>query len=139
MSFEYGPVEFVLVGFDEDRPSGGVLDAIKNLIELGSIRLLDLVFVSRSTTGELTAIEIDDVSDEYGIGEIELEASGIAADEDVLLLASALEPGASAAIAVIELTWARELASRLDAAGGYVIHTERIPAPVVNAALAAVS
>ena len=40
------------------------------------------------------------------------------------------------AILAIELLWAKHLASRFAASGGVVLQTERIPAPVVNAALA---
>ena len=34
---------------------------------------------------------------------------------------------------MVEFTWARELASRLFDAGGSVVDSVRIPAPVVNA------
>ncbi|MGH3692212.1 MAG: DUF6325 family protein, partial [Microbacterium sp.] len=60
-------------------------------------------------------------------------AAGLAGDEDVEELADALAPGQSAAIVVLELTFARTLAQNLAAAGGQVLRSERVPAPVVNA------
>ncbi|WP_374193755.1 DUF6325 family protein [Glaciihabitans sp. dw_435] len=50
-SFTYGPVEFLLIAFNDDRPSPEVTGAITELIESETIRLLDLVVVSRSETG----------------------------------------------------------------------------------------
>ncbi|WP_411700824.1 DUF6325 family protein [Conyzicola sp.] len=135
--FTYGPVEFLLIAFDSDKPSGGILEAITELIESETINLLDLVFVSKGSDGTVTSVDIEDATDEYGFGTIELEATGLASDEDIQELADDLPPGTSAALLVVELLWAKKLATRLTAAGGFVVHSDRIPAPVVNAALAA--
>jgi uncharacterized membrane protein len=134
---EFGPIEFVLAEFDREAPNAAVVEGIRDLVENGTIRLLDLVLVSRGVDGLVVATEIEDVSDEYGFGSIELEASGIAADEDIQELATAIPPGSSALLAVVELLWAKKLAAALAASDGFVVHTERVPAPVVNAALAA--
>jgi hypothetical protein len=134
--FEYGPVDLYLVGFEGDRPGPGVLEAIAELIEGGEIRLLDLLIISRSNDGEVSVVEFDDVSDEYGFGTVELEAVGLVADDDALELAQGIPPGMSGALLAVELLWAKRLASRFAESGGMVLQTERIPAPVVNAALA---
>ena len=73
---EFGPVELVLATFEGDRPKAGVLDAILDLADAGTVRLLDLVYVTRSDEGEIDWIEIDEAGIE--IGEIELAATGIA-------------------------------------------------------------
>ena len=135
--FTYGPVEFLLIAFDSDKPSPGILEAITELIESSTINLLDLVVVTKGLDGTVTSVDIEDATDEYGFGTIELEATGLASDEDIQELANDLPPGTAAALLVIELVWAKNLASRLTEAGGFVVHTDRIPAPVVNAALAA--
>ena len=137
--FDYGPVELLLVAFPDGGPTPAVLDAISELIESETIRLLDLVVVSRSSTGEVTAVDIEDVGDEYGFGTVELEASGLASDDDIRELAEDLPLGSSAALLVVEMLWAKKLANRMSQAGGFVVHTDRIPALVVNAALAALA
>ncbi|WP_431245791.1 DUF6325 family protein [Leifsonia xyli] len=131
--FEYGPAEFVVAQFDTDRPSPGVVQAILDLVENGTVRLLDLVFIERHDDGSVEIIELNEFGDEIGLTDITLEASGIAGDEDVEQIAEMLEPGTTGAVLVIEDLWAKELASRFFEAGGVVLHTERIPAPVVNA------
>jgi hypothetical protein len=128
---EFGPVELVLAAFEGDRPKAGVLDAILDLADAGTVRLLDLVYVTRSDDGEIDWVELDEAGIE--IGEIDLAASGLASHEDLEELSGRLPLGTSALLLVVELTWARELASRLFEADGFVVDSVRIPAPVVNA------
>lgn len=137
--FTYGPVELLLVAFEAEEPSPDIVEAIRELIEAETIRLLDLVVVERSLDDTLTVTDIEDVTDQYGFGEIELEATGIAPTADIEEMAALVEPGRSAALAVIEHVWAKKLASTVAQSGGYVVSTERIPASIVNAELAAIS
>lgn len=131
---EFGPVEFVLAAFEGDRPDAGVIDAIASLVEAGTVRLIDLVHVSRDDDGVIRFVEIDEAG--IGLGEIDLAAAGLASHEDVEQLGGGLPPGTSAVLLVVELLWAKHLASQLAQAGGYVVDSVRIPAPIVNAAIA---
>jgi hypothetical protein len=137
--FEYGPVEIFLIGFDGERPGQAVVDGILELIESDAVRLLDLLFVSRAQDDELTVLEFDEIADRYGLEGIEVVELGLAGEEDVNDLAEAIEPGTSAALLVVEHVWARKFAETLYRAGGRVLQTERIPAPVVNEVVAATS
>jgi hypothetical protein len=131
--FEYGPVEIFLIGFEGERPGPDVVNAIVELVNSGVVRLLDLLFVTRSyETGDVVVLEVDEVADAYGLPEFELLEVGIAGEEDVSDFADDLEPGTSAALLVVEHAWARNFAEALFNAGGAVLRTERIPAPVVN-------
>ena len=134
--FEYGPVELYLVGFEGDRPDDRTLAAISELIEGGEIRLIDLLVISRAEDGAVSFTDWEDVSEEFGFGDVALEVVGLVADEDVQELAQGIPPGMSGALLAIELLWAKRLASKFAASGGVVLRTERIPAPVVNAVLA---
>lgn len=134
--FEYGPAEFMVAQFDTDRPSAGVVQAILDLVESGTVRLLDLVFVERHPDGSVDIIELEQIGDEIGLADVTLDASGIAGDEDVQEIAELLEPGSTGAVLVIEHVWAKTLASRFFESGGVVLHSERIPAPVLNAVAA---
>jgi len=134
--FEYGPAEFIVAQFDNDRPSPGVVQAILDLVESGTVRLLDLLFVTRHADGGIDIVELEEIGDEIGMAGISLDAGGLAGAEDVDSIAELIEPGTTGAILVIEHLWARELASKFFQAGGLVVHSERIPAPVVNAVVA---
>lgn len=133
--FEFGPVDISVVSFAGDRPDDATIAAIEELIESGEIAVLDLLFVSRAANGDLTVTEFEDVGEEWGFTRIELPASGVIGDNDVDDLASMIEPGRSAAVIAIELLFAKRLTSRLAESGGLVLHSERIPAAVVNAVL----
>ena len=128
---EFGPVELVLAAFEGDTPKAGVLEAILDLADAGTVRLLDLVYVTRSDEGVIDWVEVDEAGIE--LGEIDLAASGLASHEDLEELSGRLPLGTSALLLVVELTWAKHLASRLLEADGYVVDSVRIPAPVVNA------
>ncbi|PXA67746.1 DUF6325 family protein [Cryobacterium arcticum] len=134
--FEYGPVEILLISFEGDRPGPALSEALLDLVEDKTITLLDLVFVARSEAGDLRIVEVEELPDRAELPDLELGELGLAGLEDVEELAGQLQPGSSAAVLVIELTWARRFSSVLAASGGAVLHHERIPAPIVNAVLA---
>jgi len=133
--FDYGPAEFIVARFDGDRPSDEFWSALVNLVATGTVRLLDLVFVSRSLSGEMEMMEYEDLGD----ASLTLEASGLTGSEDVDDVADLLEPGTSGAVIVLEHLWAKQLASTFFNTGGEVVYMERIPAPAVNALFAEVS
>jgi hypothetical protein len=135
VDFKYGPVELYLVGFEGERPSPGVFGALADLIEAGLVRLLDLVIISKSENGDLEIIEIEDEVDNFGLGDLELVALGLAGHEDIEEFAELIPPGASAVLLALELLYARHLASSVAASGGVVLRSERIPAPIVNAVI----
>jgi uncharacterized membrane protein len=128
----HGPIEYTLVAYPGERPDPAVVQAITDLIEEGAVRLIDAVIIARGEDGTVEVTEVEDLSDEFGFGTVELEASGITPGEDLAYFAESVEPGTSAALLVVELLWARKLASALDASGGAVIASERIPAALVD-------
>ena len=133
--FRYGPIELYLLGFEGERPDSGVVAALTELLESGTVRLLDIVLISKDANGEVTVTEVEDDTDVYGFGGVELGEVGIAADEDIDELAQLVPAGGSAALIAVELVYVRRLADRLAASGAVVLSAERIPAPIVNAIL----
>ncbi|MFE7195911.1 DUF6325 family protein [Microbacterium oxydans] len=131
--FRFGPAEFYLVGFEGPRPDPATFRALTDLVESGVVRLLDFVVLAKSETGKAEIVELEDDDGSLGLDDFEPIAAGLAGEEDVESLAASLAPGQSAALVVLELTFARALAQNLAAAGGQVLRTERVPAPVVNA------
>lgn len=131
--FRFGPVELYLVGLPGARPEPDTFRALKELIDRGTVRLLDFVLLTRGSDGELDITELGDDGEPLGLDGVPPIAAGLAGREDIEALAEAVPEGASAALVVLELAYARELAQSLAASGGEVLRTERVAAPVVNA------
>ncbi len=134
--FMLGPVELDVVLLESPGLPQAVLQALYEQVRNGTVRLVDLVVVSRSDAGELAFEDLD--PEEARLAGLDLLAPGLIGEEDVFELSEILPPGSGAAIVAFELAWARDLAEELARHGGVVAATERIPAPVVNAILDAV-
>lgn len=132
------PVEYLIIGFPGNRFSGEIMPALTELVEGGVIRIIDLVFVKKDADGEVTAFEFEDLQEaaELGFDQLDGEAGGLLSDEDLELAAAALAPDSSAALIVWEQRWAERIADAIRNAGGEIVAGERIPDPVVDAALA---
>lgn len=132
-----GPVEVIVVHFPGSEFNGEVAPALADAVEKGDIRLLDLVFVAKTAEDEIEIIELEDIEDD-DLGELAELVTGVVdllSDEDLDLLSEGLEVGSSMLAIVFEHAWAARLSSAVRASKGQVIMSERIPAPVVQAAL----
>ncbi len=136
-----GPVEITVVGFPGSQFSGEIAPAIKSLVDKGLIRIIDLAFIAKDDNGDVAFVEIDDLDSEVfsAFDGAATDVLGLLSEDDLAGLADALVPGSSAAAVVFEHTWAAELSSAVANSNGTVILNERIPAHVVQAALAAAS
>lgn len=132
------PVEYLIIGFPGNRFSGEIMPALTELVEGDVIRIIDLVFVKKDADGEVTAFEFEDLQEaaELGFDQLDGEAGGLLSEEDLELAAAALAPDSSAALIVWEQRWAERIADAIRNAGGEIVAGERIPDPVVDAALA---
>ena len=133
--FRFGPVEFYLVGFDGDRPDPSTFGALTDLVSKGVVRVLDFVLVTRTADGELEILEREEAEEPLTLDGLEPIVAGLASEDDVRALAEVVPPGRSAAVVVLELLFARTLAQAVAEAGGQVLRSERVPAPVVNAVM----
>lgn len=136
-----GPVEYVIVGFPGSHFRGEIVPTLAELIEAGTIRVLDVVFVKKDIHGDICMFEYDALDDLAGTGFAELEGavSGVLSDQDVIMAAEVLEPDTSAALIVFEHLWATRAAEAVRRAGGQVIPGERIPPEVIRSSLGEVA
>lgn len=143
---EFGPVQLLVIGFEDGKFSGEILAELRRLREHDIVRLIDLMFVARGEDGEFEAVEHSDLpSDEaeaFGAlagallglgaaGEEGAEAGAVAGAEavdergsvldpdDVWYLADEIPPGTSAGIALLEHRWAIPLRDAIERAGGH--------------------
>ncbi|MPY92099.1 MAG: hypothetical protein GEV08_03245 [Acidimicrobiia bacterium] len=129
-----GPVEYVVIGFPGNSFNGSIVPELSKLLDAGTIRLLDLVFITKDGNGDVLAVEFDEHEDLVSFGFLDGEVGGFIGDEDIAHAAEALEPDSSAALLVWEDTWATPLVEALRGSGGVLIEGSRIPHDLVEAA-----
>jgi Short C-terminal domain/Family of unknown function (DUF6325) len=110
---ELGPVEYLIISFPGNRFNGEITPAIADLVERGTIRILDLAFIIKDADGQTATFEYDELDEAAGFVDIDGEADGLFSDEDLQLAADALDPDSSALFIVWEDLWASELAKAL--------------------------
>ncbi|HET7052264.1 MAG TPA: DUF6325 family protein [Solirubrobacteraceae bacterium] len=135
---ELGPVDYVVVGFPADKAdfSGAMADELKKLMESGTVRVLDLLMVTKDEDGTVSVAELRDHDDSL-VGELrslEADLSLMLAVEDVERLGGDLELGSAAAVLVWENTWAAPFASAVRHSGGELLAMGRIPTQALIAA-----
>jgi fructosamine-3-kinase len=135
---ELGPVDYVVVGFPADKAdfSGAMADQLKKLMESGTVRVLDLLMVTKDEDGTVSVAELRDHDDSL-VGELrslEADLSLMLAVEDVERLGGDLELGSAAAVLVWENTWAAPFASAVRHSGGELLAMGRIPTQALIAA-----
>ena len=118
-----GPVQVLVVGFEEPTYSGEVLDELTRLEEAGIVRLIDLVLVAKTDDGSVETVEETPLPGPYGELAVALlaapDSAGDAADDAVgWSLADAVPSGQTAAVALIEHTWASPLRDAILRNGG---------------------
>jgi len=134
---ELGPVEYMVVAFPGNKFTGDITPALADLVESGTIRVIDLAFVAKGPDGEIVAFELGEVEDKVrrGIENITgTEFEGLLNDDDLKAAAEALEPNSSAALLIWEDLWAAKFAKALRDAGGVLLDLQRIPHDVVQEA-----
>ena len=140
---EFGPVQMLVVGFDDANFQGEILPELRRLRDRDVIRLIDLVVVEKDAAGDVTSVEVSELSEEeaaefgaiagalVGLGAdggegmeegaiagAEAADDGVFGDELVWSVADAIPFGSTAAVALIEHRWAIPLRDAIRRAGG---------------------
>ena len=137
---ELGPVDYLIVAFPGNQFRGEIAPALAELVDSGTIRIIDLAFVGKSATGDVVAFEVLDLEPDVkeAFDKLGIEVSGLFNEDDLMAAGEELEPDTSAALLVWENVWARKVADSIRNAGGVVLDFERLPHEVVQAAREAV-
>ena len=134
-----GPIDYVLVEWPDDPPSGEAAPIVFDLVERGIIRVLDFAIFAKNEDGDVAAIDFGELPEHAAaLEDFRGASSGILGEEDLAEAAAAITPGALAALIVYENTWAAPFAVAVRRSGGQLVSSERIPVQAFLAALDAV-
>jgi uncharacterized membrane protein len=129
-------MELTIVEFPGDVPGDQLAPELRRLVDADVIRIVDLVFLEKDASGEVTAFELRDREgdDAYeAFDDLVYAVEGLIAMEDMDEIGADISPGDVAAVLLVEHVWAAKLSEITRNAGGEVVWTERIPAAVVEA------
>jgi uncharacterized membrane protein len=132
-----GPVEYMIVAFPGNQFKGEVIPALQELVDNGTINVIDLAFVIKDAEGNMAALEAGDLDSDVGAAFAKLGGAngGLLNQDDLEAAAEELEPNSSAALLVWEDVWATKLRDAILNAGGELLDLERLPGEVVQAAV----
>ena len=133
---EIGPVDYIVVGFPGNQFKGEIGPALAELVDDGTIRIIDVAFVGKDAEGNAVAMELTDLDLDVqaGLEKAGVEIGGLFNENDLMEAADSLGPDSSAAVLVWENVWARKVAQSVRDADGELLAFERIPHEVVQAA-----
>jgi uncharacterized membrane protein len=141
-----GPVQILVIGFEEPEFKGKIREQLDRLRESDVIRLVDLLVVYKDDDGNVERLRHTDLSapelEEFGatvgaliglgaggdeesmeagavLGAQAMADSGLDGDADTWFVDDAIPNGSAAAIALIEHRWAIPLREAIRDAGGF--------------------
>jgi hypothetical protein len=138
---EFGPVQIVVVGFDDLSFQGDIFPELRRLRDREIVRLVDMVVVTKSDGGDLVGVKVSDLDQKgstqfgaiaaalVGLGSAadieprvrageEADALGFLGDERTWSVADAIPAGTMAVVALLEHRWAIPVRDAVQRAGG---------------------
>ena len=131
-----GPIDYLVVEFPGNRMTGEGIPLLLDLVDRGTIRILDLAFIRKDLDGTVAALRIEDM-DATGAREFAVfdgASSGLLGEDDLAEAANAVEPGSSAGVLIYENLWAAPLARALRRGGAQLVAGGRVPVQALLAA-----
>jgi hypothetical protein len=130
-----GPVEYIIVGFPGNKFNGKIAPELKALVDSGTVRVLDLIFIGKDADGSVVVFEVDELDGVAEFLEMDADVGGLIGDSDVAHAAATLEPNTSCALLIWEDVWAAKFAEAVRSSGGVLLEGARIPYELIAPAL----
>ena len=132
------PVDYIAVAFPGNKFSGAILPEIRKLVDAGTIRVLDLVIITKDEEGNVAAIEASEASPELAasLAALGIEGKNLLGQDDFEDIGEALEPNSTCGLMVWENVWAADFAKSLRDADGILLGQGRIPAAFLEELMA---
>ena len=130
-----GPLEYVVIGFAGNRFDGSIAREIERVVENGTIRLIDIVFVGKDADGNAVILELDNKDDPRFAPFAALlgDRMALLTPEDLEHVAAELPADTSGMVMLFEHRWAVHVKEAMAAAGGFLVARSVIPPEVLEA------
>jgi hypothetical protein len=120
---QLGPVDYVVVEFPAGASNftGEMADELVSLVEQGTIRVIDVLILTKNEDGTVDATEFSEIEQLGELQALEAELAEFLTEDDVIDLSAAMEPGSVAGVLIWENLWAAPFASAARRSGGQLI------------------
>jgi hypothetical protein len=136
---QLGPVDYLVVEFPAGASNftGEMAKELVALVDAGTIRLIDVLILTKNEDGTIEAMELSDIDELGELQALEAQLAELLAAEDVEHLAAAMDPGSTAGVLIWENLWAAPFAAAARRSGGQLIANGRIPIQAIIASIEA--
>jgi len=136
---ELGPIDYLVVEFPAGQSNftGEAAEQLLRLHDSGTIRVMDLLILTKNDDGSVDAVELSDLDELGEFARLEAQLAETLSEDDVLRLAEVMAPGSVAAALIYENLWAAPFAAAIRHTGGQLVANGRIPIQAMIAAIEA--
>lgn len=137
----HGPVDVIAFALGEPRFDGRILTELQRQTASGTIRVLDVMVLFKTESGECLRMDIEDLGPEE-LKKLDLQESGtldLFDSDDAETFWEGMVPDSAIIALAIEHTWAVDLVNALVDSGAVMAVNYRVPAPIVDEAFASIS
>lgn len=129
-------VGYVIITLPDVESLATLTPALRDLVNSGTLRILDLVVVTRDDDNTARVLEVTALDQVADMRSITPRMVGLLTQRDITLASLAIPAGTAGVVLVAEDQWARPLSAAAARAGGQIVAGERISAERIQAALA---
>jgi len=124
----YGPIDYLVLEFQNEKLKGEIVPAILELVENKTIRVIDLVIIQKDKDGNHTVVELQELDSEtLAIYDpLQAEVTGLIQVEDIDAIAEKMDNGTTAAAFLFENLWATKFKDAVLRANGKVLEQVRL-------------
>jgi len=132
-----GPVDFLVLEFQGNHFNGDIMRNLHELVAAGTIRIIDLVVITKSQLGSVSTLEMQELGMENSEALAPLQAtiSEMITRDDLTAIGEELANNSTAAVLLYENLWAVKTMEAMINAKGRLLAFQRIPHQVVVEAL----
>ncbi len=130
-----GPIDLVLLRFAGNEFNGSIAPTLRDLVDRGIVRVVDILFVYKDSAGEVGSLELGALGPHLDQAFIDVDGQlggGLLDADDVGEVAKDLDPNSSIAVVAFENVWAVPFIDAVRKAGGELLDQARVPAQVVD-------
>lgn len=136
-----GPVSILAIQFSENNFRGEILAALYELVNNGTVKIIDAVAVIKDADGKITAQEINQLAPSVVsiFDPLNAEVTGLLSYEDINEIGAKLDNNSGAGLLALEHIWADRLAQAISQANGKIVTNQLIMPEVIEAQLAEIA